>query len=122
MARTAYKKISMSDEGILVTDDVDSIDFAGSGVVVSASGNNVTATISGGAGSFGILTATGTIDDVNQDFTFASRPKIIVMNGISYKDGDTTGGVSAWTWNGGTLTATMFAPVGSGNSIYGITY
>lgn len=122
MARTAYKKISILSGGVTTVTDVDSLDFEGSGVLISAVGNAVTATINGGAGSFGILTATGTIDDSNTAFTFASKPKIIVMNGIQYKDGDTTGGVTAWSWDIPTLTATMFAPVGTGNSIYGITY
>jgi len=120
MARTAYKRISISDEGILITSDVDSIDFVGSGVTISASGNALTATITGGGGSFTILTATGTIDDTNTAFSFASKPSIIVMNGISYRDGDTIGGVTAWTWDVPTLTATMFSPAGTGNSIYGI--
>lgn len=121
MARTAVNRIRILEDGIEVTAAGESLNFTGSGVLVSAVGGAVTVNIPGGSGSFTLLTATGTIDDSNTQFTFVSKPSIIVMNGISYKDGATTGGVTAWTWNGGTLTATMFMPVGTGNSIYGIS-
>lgn len=66
------------------------------------------------------LTATGDINDTNTQFTFTERPQAIVMNGSTYRDGSTVGGMTTWTWNGGTMTATMFAPVGTGGDIYGI--
>lgn len=68
-----------------------------------------------------ILPATGTVDDSNTAFTFTQKPSIIVMNGLSYRDESTVGGVTAWTWNAGTLTATLFSPVGTGGDIYGIS-
>jgi len=119
MARTAVSnRIRILANNIEVTDNADSLDFTGGGVTLSAIGNAVSVAIPGVTGSFSILSATGTINDTNQAFTFAQRPAIIVMNGISYRDGATTGSVVAWTWSGST--ATMFAPVGTGNSIYGI--
>ena len=62
-----------------------------------------------------VLTATGTINDSNLDFTFTSLPSIIVINGASYLQ---TGGAITWSWT--TLTATLSSPVGVGGSIYGI--
>lgn len=89
----------------------------GSGVTLnysSAYGRN-DITISASGGSFAILTATGTIDDTNLDFTFISKPAIIVVNGASYIEN------VGWTWNSGTLTATLLTPpVGVGGNLYGI--
>ena len=65
----------------------------------------------------GFLEATGTIDDTNVDFTFTQLPAIIVINGGEYRQ---TGGSITWTWNAGTLTATLSSPVGTGGSIYGL--
>lgn len=63
-----------------------------------------------------ILQTTGTIDDTNVSFPFISLPKEIVINGSSYIP---TGGAYTWTWNPGTLTATLNQPIYSGSSIYG---
>ena len=62
-------------------------------------------------GSYSLLTATGTIDDYNLDFTFASEPTEIVVNGLSYRKN------AGWTWSN--PTATLENPVGSGGRIYG---
>lgn len=127
MARTSVNRIRILDEGIEVSSGADSMDFTGAGVLVSAIGGSISVTINGGgAGALTILSATGVIDDSNVQFTFTSKPKIIVINSLSYTDGSTTGGSSlaggvAWTWDNPTLTATIFGPVGLGNSIYGIT-
>lgn len=98
----------------------------GGGDTVSAGTNISLVRLSNGTvqinstGGLTILPATGLINDTNQNFIFTQKPSIIVMNGISYNDGATTGGVTAWTWNSGTNTATMFSPVGVGNNIFGI--
>lgn len=47
MARTAKKKISIYDEGVLLVDDVDSINFTGSGVGGSVIGSAITENIPG---------------------------------------------------------------------------
>jgi hypothetical protein len=66
------------------------------------------------SGSYTLLLKTGgTIDDNNLDFTFASKPQEIVKNGLSYREG------SGWSWDSGTLTATIGSPVGTGGDIYG---
>lgn len=62
-----------------------------------------------------VLTATGTINDSNLDFTFTSKPSIIIINGASYRE---TGGAITWSW--ATLTATLSSPVGVGGDIYGL--
>ena len=65
-------------------------------------------------GTSAILTATGTIDDSNKDFTFTEKPTLIVVNGALYQE---TGGAITWTWSG--TTATLSSPVGTGGSIFG---
>lgn len=90
---------------------------AGSGVALtysSAYGRNDITISATGSGSFSILTATGTIDDSNKDFTFVSKPSFIVVNGASRIEN------TGWTWNAGTLTATLSNPVGTGGDLYGV--
>lgn len=92
---------------------------AGEGVTLThnpANGrNDITITADGGSGaSLSVLTATGTKDDSNTAFTFASKPVLIVVNGASYREN------AGWTWNAGTLTATLTNPVGTGGDIYGL--
>lgn len=67
--------------------------------------------------STSVLTATGTINDSNTTFTFASEPAILIINGASYQQ---TGGAITWTWTAGTLTVALSSPVGSGGSIFGL--
>lgn len=69
------------------------------------------------SGALSPLTATGTIDDSNKAFTFASKPTVLVINGALYQQ---TGGAITWTWNSGTLTATLSIAVGTGGSIFGL--
>lgn len=94
---------------------------AGSGVTISTADDNmeknVDVTISAQV-SGGILAATGTIDDSNVDFTFASLPSVLIINGATYQQ---TGGAITWSWTAGTLTATLSSPVGSGGSIFGLS-
>lgn len=93
--------------------------IAGSGISLTfahAFGRN-DITISATGGSFSILTATGTVDDSNVDFTFVSKPTLIIINGAAYPE---TGGAITWSWNVGTLTATLSSPVGSSGNIYGL--
>lgn len=65
------RPISIYDEGVLLTSNVSSIDFVGSGVTGSVIGSAVTETISGGTGTIvynELLTGTGT------SFTLAHAP------------------------------------------------
>jgi hypothetical protein len=66
-----------------------------------------------GSSSVSILVATGTVDDSNVTFTFASTPHIVVVNGMSYVNGH---GVTIVT-----TTATLDSPAGTGGYIYGIS-
>jgi len=74
--------------------------------------NDIVISATGGSGSLSILTATGTVDDSNLVFTFASEPTLVVVNGTSYRDGH---GVAI----SGT-SATLDFPVGVGGDIYGL--
>ena len=68
------------------------------------------------SGSLAPLTATGTVNGVNTAFVFTEQPTYIVVDGLWYSRLDNNG-VAQWTWNGGTLTATMV--VAPTNSIFG---
>jgi hypothetical protein len=68
----------------------------------------------GSTGGLSILTATGDINGVNTDFTFASKPNAVIVNGATYREN------KGWAWTAGTLTATLdFAPQ-EGSDVYGI--
>ncbi len=118
MARTAKKKIAIKDEGITLTDDVDSLDFIGSGVSAALLGDEVDITINGGGAGFTKLPATGAVNGNNRDFTFTEEPDYIVSDNVWMEKLDSNS-VANWTWNGGTLTATMAIPPSS--AIYGFT-
>ncbi len=70
----------------------------------------------GGGGGFTQLTATGTVNGTNLSFTFTQKPTYIVSDGIELTQLDNNGGTQ-WSWNAGTLTATMVVP--PINSIFG---
>lgn len=53
------KPIKVLDEGAQITPDVNQINFTGTGVTATASGNNVTVNISGASGIFGIANTSG---------------------------------------------------------------
>jgi hypothetical protein len=89
---------------------------AGTGISLSyayASGrNDITISASASGGSMSVLAATGTVDDSNKVFTFASAPTLVVVNGNAYRNGH---GVTI----SGT-TATLDDAVGAGGDIYGL--
>ncbi len=58
------------------------------------------------------LTATGTVDGSNSAFTFTQKPTYIVSDSAWYREN------KGWTWNSGTLTATMTIPPST--DIFGI--
>lgn len=89
--------------------------IAGSGVTLSynrSNGRNDVTINSSGAGGFTVLPATGTVDDSNTTFTFASAPTLVVVNGTAYRHGK---GVTI----SGT-TATLDYPAGVGGDVYGL--
>lgn len=71
-------------------------------------------TINASASGLSKLTATGTVDDSNTQFTFVSKPTIIVVNGASYQEDH------GWSWDAGTLTATLDGAPGIGGDVYGL--
>lgn len=73
----------------------------------------LTSSKSSGGGGFTELAATGTVNGTNTDFTFTEKPDYIVFDSAWYKEN------AGWTWNGGTLTATLSVPPQS--AIWGIT-
>lgn len=92
----------------------------GGGDTVSA-GSNITITDSNGtkiisaSTSLAVLTATGTINDSNTVFGFASAPTLIAVNGLLYRS---SGDSITWSYVGGN--ATLSEPVGTGGSIYAL--
>lgn len=91
---------------------------AGSNITLTRNTDG-TVTIAAASGGITILPATGTVNDVNLAFVFTEKPTQIVINGLSYREASTSGGVAVWTWNAGLLTATLQFPVGAGGDIYG---
>jgi hypothetical protein len=98
------------------------IDFVeGSNVTMSVviKGDKAIVTINGEAGtpggSFTEIAVSGTIDDTNVDFTSATEPTYLIINGIWYKS---TGGAITWSYAGGNITLSV--PVGTGGSIFGV--
>jgi hypothetical protein len=108
MARTAKKKISILDEGIVLVEDVDSIDFAGAGVTGGAIGNDVTETIpGGGSGGVSFETPVGLIDSSNVTYTVSNTPKYVILNGSTYFEND------GYTLAGLTITMLIVPETGS---------
>lgn len=62
--------------------------------------------------STAVLTATGTVDDTNTDFTFTEKPKLVNVNGTFYTENN------GWSWSA--PTATLDGPVGTGGLIFGL--
>lgn len=54
--------------------------------------------------SLGFLVATGAVNQMNAAFTFTVEPSYIVSDGVWYRVN------KGWTWNAGTLTATLTVP------------
>jgi hypothetical protein len=75
---------------------------AGSGVTITT--NNIGAKVISVSGSSLELEATGTINSDNTTFTFTEKPAYIFSDGAKYKEN------AGWTWDSGTLTATMSVP------------
>lgn len=75
--------------------------------------NDITISSTGDAsGGLSVLPATGTVDDSNVTFTFASTPTLVVVNGTAYRNGF---GVTIVT-----TTATLDNPPGTGGDVYGL--
>ena len=65
-----------------------------------------------------ILPATGTVNGTNAVFTFSKLPSAIVSDNATYQQTDSIG-ETVWSWNGGTLTATLTIPPQS--DIFGLS-
>lgn len=75
-----------------------------------------TTTINATGGLSPLLITSGVIDDSNKVFGFPQQPNFVIVNGTWYMP---TGGAITFTWNSGTLQATLSTPVGTGGSIFG---
>lgn len=87
-------------------------DSVAAGTNVTISNVNGVKTISSTGSGLSVLAATGTIDDSNTVFTFASAPTLVVVNGAMYRHGS---GVSIVA-----TTATLDNPVGTGGDVYAL--
>jgi len=82
----------------------------GGGDTVSAGSNIVITTNPNGTkvisttGALSSLIATGPVDGSNINFSFVSKPTYIISDGAWYTEN------KGWSWNAGTLTATMIIP------------
>jgi hypothetical protein len=62
-----------------------------------------------GGGSFTVLPATGTVNGVNNVFTFTQKPSYLVLDHGWYAPTNSNG-TTNWTWNIGLLQATTTIP------------
>lgn len=119
MARTAKKKIVIKDEGVIIADDADSIDFVGDGVSGVSILEAVTETISGSGTSLVAYAEvpSGTVDGVNKIFTLTHTPAtssnvLIALQGITQNNG------TDFTVSGTTVTFAVAPSVGMGVFAY----
>lgn len=63
----------------------------------------------GGSSGITVLVATGAVNGTNAAFTFTKEPSYIVSDHGWYAPINSNG-TTNWTWNAGTLTATMTIP------------
>lgn len=73
-------------------------------IIISTSGGSITL----------LSPVTGSADGSNQAFGFSTKPKTIVIEGAGYRENH------GWTWNAGSLTATLDAPPRNGSDVYAI--
>lgn len=115
---------TIQDEGNSLTQRT-FLNFTGTGVSVADSGGKTVVTVAAApvptAGSIASPTG-GAVNDTNLTFTFASKPEQICIEGkcLRVRSGDSYDtATDQWSWNAGSLTATLPFPVGTGNDIYG---
>ena len=70
----------------------------------------------GGSSGITIVTTASTVDDSNTSFVFTSTPTVVVVNGATYRNGSTIGGIVICTISG--VNVTLGFPVGTGGDIY----
>lgn len=93
--------------GAQVATGADTLNFIGGTLVPVGDGSTVSYTPpSSGGGGFTLLPATGTVNGLNQTFTFTQKPTYIVADGAWYQALDNNG---ATNWSG-TTTITMTIP------------
>jgi hypothetical protein len=80
-------KLTIKDEGIPMSDIVDSINFTGAGVTGTILGTEVTETIPGGGAALTKEVPVGLIDSSNKVFTVTNLPQLVVLAGITQSDG-----------------------------------
>lgn len=87
--------------------DIRIINFTGSGLTATRSGEGIVTVdvSSGGSGSFNVETPSGIIDGSNTVFTVLNTPKAIVIDNLTY-----FGGGDGYTYSGGTITTNPERP------------
>ena len=80
---------------------------------VNAAGNGLEYATLVASGGFTVLSTADSVNGSNVDFIFTEKPDYIVSDHAWYTEN------VGWTWNGGTLTASMAIP--PSDEIYGFT-
>ena len=109
-SRGVYMYIDGTKYGLMNTVNL----VGGTGITLTynrSSGRN-DITINASSTPLSVLTATGDVDDSNVTFTFASEPKVVIVNGATYRNGH---GCTI-----STTTVTLDNPVGTGGDIYAL--
>lgn len=105
--------VSIQVNGTNKVNQASTLNLKGSGApTVSLGANGVTELDFPSASGISELLATGLVNGTNAAFTFTEQPTYIVSDGVFMKAG------KGWSWNSGTLTATMDIPPSL--DIYGI--
>lgn len=102
--------LTIKQSGTVKTKVARDINFTGATVTQNSDGSTTVA-VTGGSG-FTTLDATETPDGNRKVFTFAAasaQPTFIIVDNVWLR-ATTASGVVNWTWNGGTLKATLTTP------------
>ena len=93
------KKVAVKDEAVLLTSDVNSINFTGTGITATTVGNDVTVTAIGSSGIFGISNASG-VYTYYATFTLAMAAAVSGQTIEMFADVTETGAVTITLKNG----------------------
>lgn len=99
--------IAIFHNGVLVSDDPEYINFTGNVLVTNDGMGGVIVDVLSGGTTLGFETPVGTIDGVNATFTVIHVPVYVVLNGLTYFQGD------GYTLSGLTITMLVIPETGS---------
>lgn len=85
--QTVGRPLTAKDEGLIVGNNVGSLDFTGAGITATGVGADITVDVPGAGAGLQKETPVGVIDGSNKVFTVSNTPKFIQLNGAVQEDG-----------------------------------